>query len=503
MRRRRNLGRATALAVLVGLVGAAIATPVGAQEPPGSEEPATGPAWGPCPADVVAPQVVLQCAPVPVPLDYSDPDGEQIQIMVSRLASPKPEKRRGVLMLNQGGPGGSGLAFANDLVKRGLPAGVQESYDIIGFDTRGVGHSAPVSCGFTTDQDYLGNIPPYAADEAAVLEQAEIAKEVARRCTAHDENGHLRHVSTANVARDMDRIRAALGEEKASFLGFSYGSALGAAYASLFPDRADRVVLDSNVGDTHLDQDGIRRYALGAEQTFPDFARWAAARHETYGLGATPEEVRATYFTLAERLGREASGGVDGRVFRLATFVGLYGPTLYGRTAATWQSLLTGDTTPPPAPAPAPAPGPSPSPSDNAFSAFIATTCNDVEWPRDVASYQRAVAEDRKRFPVFGAASANVLPCAFWPHEPIEPPVEVLDKGPANVLLVQNRHDPVTPLRGAELLDEKFGDRSRLLVENGSGHGVYVGTGDSPCALNTTTTFLVGGQLPQEDVFCD
>ena len=115
------------------------------------------------------------------------------------------------------------------------------------------------------------------------------------------------------MARDLDRIRAALGEEKASFLGYSYGSALGAAYASMFPERSDRVVLDSNIGDTHLDQDGMRRYALGMEETFPDFAKWAAARHETYGLGRTPEEVRRTYFTLAERLDEKPVNGIDGR----------------------------------------------------------------------------------------------------------------------------------------------------------------------------------------------
>ena len=135
-----------------------------------------GPAWGACPADVVTKVAVLQCATVPVPLDYREPEGEQIEIMVSRLASTNPGKRRGVLMLNPGGPGGSGLSFADDLAWFGLPASVLDSYDLIGMDTRGIGHSAPVSCGFTAGQDYVGNIPPYAVDEAAVAEQAKIAQ---------------------------------------------------------------------------------------------------------------------------------------------------------------------------------------------------------------------------------------------------------------------------------------------------------------------------------------
>jgi pimeloyl-ACP methyl ester carboxylesterase len=486
MRRRRDVGRSVALAVVIGLAGAVVTTPAVA---------ATGLAWGACPEDVVTKVAVLQCATVPVPLDYSEPDGEQIEIMVSRLASGNPDKRRGVLMLNPGGPGGSGLSFADDLAWFGMPASVLDSYDVIGMDTRGIGHSAPVSCGFTAEQGYTGNIPPYAADEAAVAEQAKSAKAVAEQCAANDENGRLRHVSTANMARDLDRIRAALGEEKTSFLGYSYGSALGAAYASMFPERSDRIVLDSNIGDTHLDQDGIRRYAMGAEETFPDFASWAAARHETYGLGRTPEEVRKTYFTLAERLDEKPVDGIDGRVFRLVTFAGLFGKTKYGLTAQAWQSVLDGDG------AGAAQLAAAPSPMDNAWSVFLAVTCNDVDWPSDVRTYQRAVAEDRERYPLYGAASANILPCAFWPHEPAEPPVPVVDEGPANVLVVQNRRDPVTPHRGGELIHEKFGDRSRLVSVDGSGHGVYV-TGDNACALNTTTSFLVDGKLPKHDKTC-
>ncbi|NWJ74316.1 alpha/beta fold hydrolase [Pseudonocardia sp. ICBG1122] len=489
----RHLVRAAAVAALVALTGLLVTVPASAQEP---APPPGAPAWGPCPPDVVATAVVLQCAPIPVPLDYSDPGGEQIEIMISRASSPNPDKRRGVLLLNQGGPGGSGLAFADGLVSRGLPGSVVDSYDIIGFDTRGVGHSAPVHCGITADLGYQGNIQPYAVDDAAVDATAEVARAVARRCADNDTNGHLRHVSTPNVARDMDRIRIALGEEKISYFGVSYGTALGATYASLFPEQTDRIVLDSNVGDTHLDQDGLRRFALGAEQTFPGFARWAAERHDAYGLGSTPQQVRQTYDDLAARLGTNPVDGIDGALFRQVTFGGLYGPTLYGRTAATWQLLLSGQSTPTPTP---PA---EPVPLDNAFSSFIATTCNDVAWPRDVQTYKQAVAEDRERFPIFGAASANISPCAFWAHEPVEPPVQISTDGPANVLIVQNRFDPVTPLRGAEVLDEKFGDRSRLLIENSSGHGVYAGTGRSPCMLGATTAFLIGGPLPDGDLTC-
>ncbi|MFC3996127.1 alpha/beta hydrolase [Nocardiopsis sediminis] len=524
MERRRRTAR-TALAAMV-LVWPLVAVPSAAADQGG--EPAAGDRggeaagqveWGACPEDVAAEAPELECGTVPVPVDYSDPEGTEIEIMVSRLASPDPDKRRGVLLLNPGGPGGSGLSMPADLVSLGMPADAVNSYDLIGMDTRGVGHSSPVNCGFTTD--YRGNIPPYAVDDAAVAEHAAVAEAAADQCADNDDDGLLRHVSTANMARDLDRIRAALGEEKISYFGLSYGTALGAAYASMFPERSDRIVLDSNIGDTHLDHEGMRRYGLGAEETFPDFARWAAERHDEYGLGASPQEVRATYFELAERLDENpvdtGDGPIDGALFRLATFVGLYSELSYPQTAEIWQLALASDgaavgelldAAPPagvPAPAAAagaaPAPRAEPSPFDNTWSVFLAVTCNDVEWPEDVDTYRRSVAEDRERYPVYGPAGANIMPCAFWSQGPAEPPVEITDDGPSNVLIMQNLRDPVTPHLGGQMLREKFGQRSRLVSVDGSGHGAYV-YGDNPCAQEVATAFLVEGDLPAQDTSC-
>ncbi|MET7371088.1 alpha/beta hydrolase [Micromonospora arida] len=495
MLRRRRI----ALTGMLGMVGALVAVIPAAAGESTAGKPMAGLAWAACPEDVVVPptvQLPLQCAKVPVPLDYGDPDGAQIEIMVSRIASTNPEKRRGVLMLNPGGPGGTGLDQPAFLVSKGLPTGVTDAYDLIGMDTRGVGHSAPVSCGFTADDAYWANIPPYAPDDAAVTRQAEIAKDVAERCAANDADGRLKHLSTANMARDLDRIRAALGEEKGNFYGASYGSALGAAYTSMFPATTDRVVLDSIVGDTHLDQAGLRRFALGMEQTFPDFAKWAAARHESYGLGRTPQQVRRTYLTLAERLDKTPSpDGLTGALFRQITFGFLYNEIQYPSLAQIWQTYLK------PGEAPRAKAATAPNPQDNALTVFLAVTCNDVEWPEDVDTYRRAVAQDRKRYPLFGAASANITPCAFWKHPPTEPPVAINDKGPRNVLILQNRHDPVTPLAGGKLLREKFDKRSRLVTVDESGHGVYV-LGGNGCALNVTTSYLVDGKMPAGDRTC-
>ncbi|MEU3147501.1 MULTISPECIES: alpha/beta hydrolase [unclassified Streptomyces] len=500
MKRQLSVGQSLALLAVLGLGGSLAPVPAAAEEP---ETPQTE--RGRCPDDVVAEAAPteLRCATVTVPLDYADPQGEQIDLTVSRLAATDPDKRRGVLMLNPGGPGGSGLALSALLVAQGLPSSVTDRYDLIGMDTRGIGHSTPVSCGFTTDNPYYTNIPPYAVDDAAVTAQAKAAEQAAEQCADNDRDGRLRHLTTANTARDLDRIRAALGEEKTSYLGYSYGTALGAAYASMFPERADRIVLDSNIGDTHLDRDGMRRYALGMEQTLPAFAQWAARRHDSYGLGRTPEQVRASYLTIAGTLDRAPVAGIDGSLFRLLTFGHLFKQSQYPKLAQTWQAMREGDE--------AAALDLSAAqeetadgellPTDNALAVFLSVTCNDVEWPENVNTYRRGVAEDRERYPLYGAATANITPCAFWPYAPAEPPVEVEAEGPRNVLLLQNLRDAPTPHRGGKMLREKFGDRARLVSVDDSGHGVYV-LGRNSCALNAATRHLVEGGMPAKDTFC-
>ncbi|MFC7025057.1 alpha/beta hydrolase [Promicromonospora thailandica] len=472
--------------------------------------------WGTCPVDVVedAFPYVLDCATVQVPMDYAEPGGEQIDLMISRMASTDPEKRRGILLLNPGGPSGSGLALPTVLASRGLPKSVRDAYDIIGMDTRGIGHSTAAHCGFTAETPHFGNLPPYAVDDASVEAQAEVVRGIAEQCAASSDAELLQHLNTPNTARDLDQIRAALGEEKASYLGYSYGSGLGATYDAMFPDRADRVVLDSNIGATHLNQDVLRLWGPGMEETFPDFARWAAKRHGSYGLGRTPAQVRATYFELAERLDEQPMVGVDGVIFRMANFGYLYSPAQYPKIAEIWESVmaddgagvvkqLAADAPAGPlvgAPADPAANAEEPWEPDNALTVFLSVSCNDAEWPTDVQHYKETAAEDRAKYPMFGAAGANITPCAYWPYEPVEQ-AEISREGKRNILIVQNERDPATPLRGGQLARERFGDRSRLVTVDQSGHGAYV-LHDNPCALETTTTFLVDGTLPKRDVAC-
>ncbi|WP_103353727.1 alpha/beta hydrolase [Amycolatopsis sp. CA-128772] len=447
-------------------------------------------AWGPCPADVAKPG--LQCSTLEVPLDYRHPDGRKITVALSRLASANPAQRRGVLLVNQGGPGLNGLDFPVALVDAGLPQRVRDTYDVIGFDPRGVGHSTPVTCDMTPKQTAESVSPPFPYRAADVTKAAEAAKTVARQCLTSKTASMLPFVTTANTARDMDGIRTALGEPKLSYYGDSYGTYLGAVYTSLYPGRSDRIVLDSNLRPEGYDVEALRSQALGFETRFPDFAKLAAANPAQYSLGATPAAVRAKYFELAERLDRAPAQGYDGTTFRTITAGFLRADAALPALAKLWHELDVNEPAFPPAGAGAD--------SDNFAASYLAVVCGDSRWPEAVGTYQRNVAVDRVRYPMYGPYAANIRPCAFWPA-PAEPRVRITDDGPANVLMLQNLRDPATPMPGALRLRAAFGDRARLVTADQGGHVAYL-NGANECGNNAVSDYLTTGKRPPHDAFC-
>ncbi|ALU95545.1 hydrolase [Streptomyces globisporus C-1027] len=455
-----------------------------------SDAAATAPApltWGPCPG--TNPPKQLQCGTLKVPLDYRDPEGGQIEIAVSRLPSRNPAQRRGALLTNPGGPGGSGLGYPLGL-GAGLPQQVLDTYDLIGMDPRGVGRSTPVTCDLTPAQLKRGAYPAYAHGPADVAREARYARGIAEQCAASDSAWMLPHTTTANTARDMDRIRAAIGEPKISYLGASYGTQLGATYAQLFPERGDRIVLDSVLGPRGYDVTAFRLLARGMEDRFPDFAAYASA-HPEYGLGTTPAEVESTYAALARRLDAEPQGNITGTLFRGLTLELLYSDTQLPELAKMWQTLKAGK----------PYPFEPTPDQENSAASRLHVLCADSRWPLHQLAYQRNVAVDRARYPQLGASTANITPCAFWPSEHREPPVRIGDRGPSNILLVQNERDPGTPLAGALKLRQALGQRARMVTADQGGHGVYP-FGTNTCANEATTTFLTTGKRPAADLRC-
>jgi pimeloyl-ACP methyl ester carboxylesterase len=487
---RRILPAALAAAAVVASVAAVAAAAVPAAEP--AAEPQAPVVWGACPSGT---DPALQCSTLPVPLDYRHPDGRKIDLAISRLPSKNPAKRRGALLTDPGGPGLPGQLAVPLL---GLPQPVRDSYDVIGFDPRGIGRSAPLTCDLTSEQNAIAANPPYPYDAADVAKQAEASKTIARQCTTSETSGVLPFVTTANTARDMDRIRAALGEGKISYFGESYGTYLGAVYTTLFPDRSDRIVLDSSLPPEGYDIGALRSQGAGFQARFPDFAKLAAADPRQYELGSTPSAVTTKYFQLAERLDRTPAQGYDGSTFRQITAAYLRANSTLGLLATLWHDLDTGRPLPPEL-AQGSTGGAGFSDRGGFTVGYLSVICNDSQWPTSVRDYQRDVAADRARYPMYGPIAADIRPCAFWPS-PVEPKVRITASGPSDVLMVQNLRDPATPLSGALRTRAAFGGRARMVTIDQGGHVVY-GAGNQ-CGNDAVTGYLVSGQRPARDTFC-
>ncbi|MGW1512346.1 alpha/beta hydrolase [Streptomyces sp. NPDC002394] len=458
---------------------------------------ATGLVWGDC-DPAVKPLPGQQCATLSVPLDYADPEGERIGLAVARLRSARPEARRGTLMVIPGGPGSSGV---QRLGQKGaaLAKETEGAYDLVAFDPRGVGGSAKARCGFDEDDRRLVTLRSWPAADGGIGENVARSRRMAEAC-ARNGGAMVRGLTTANQVRDLDRLRQALSERKLSAWAVSYGTYVAAVYAQEFPERTDRWVLDSSADPDpkRVAQGWLAGMARGAEDRFPDFAAWAARDGR---IAERAEDVRPLFLDLAARLDREprttTTPGVPltGTVLRQALQQALYSDASFPAFARLMSQALD------PAEVPVLPPelaGPMP---DEAATVSVGVICNDVDWPRSVPAYERAVAADRARHPLTAGMPANITPCAFWKGGAVEKPTRITDRGPSNVLMIQNLRDPSTPHSAGLRMREAFGDRARLVSVDRGGHAVYLGNGNA-CGDRAVTRFLTEGVRPAEDVLC-
>ncbi|MFJ7340195.1 alpha/beta hydrolase [Streptomyces sp. NPDC101110] len=489
--------RITKHAALVATAGAVLgfAGPGGASATaPGSLD------WGTCTGPGLDPR--QQCATLDVPMDYSDPGGPKIRIAVSRIPSEKPSARRGALLLIPGGPGGDSLGDPSGKGQK-LPRKVREAYDLIGFAPRGLAPSTAVDCALDPADISMTRRLPWPAPDGSVGENMATARRTAEAC-ARDGGELIRHISTANEARDLDRVRAALGEERISAWGVSYGTYVGVVYSQLFPHRTDRIVLDSNNDPDHtrVTRGWLAAFEVGVEDNFPEFAKWAARPGNPYRVARTPAEVRSGFLRLAARLDREPlpwpgadPSRLDGNALRQIMLSSLYDPDDYPTLARAIRAAREGDVPPVPEAPPEPV-------LQNIAAVGVGTVCNDVDWPDSAAAYQKDVHESRAAYPLTAGMPRGPMVCAAWPYAPREPAVRITDRGPSNILLVQNERDVATPLAGARKLRRALGDRAVMVTVNSTGHDAYLDNGNA-CGDRTVSRFLATGTRPAADLYCD
>ncbi|MDR3032259.1 MAG: alpha/beta hydrolase, partial [Kitasatospora sp.] len=391
----------------------------------------------------------MQCTRLRVPLDYQRPGGRKITLALSRIpATAPPGQRQGVLLVNPGGPGASGLGLAA-VVAKGLDPAVAADYDIVGFDPRGVGSSTPA---LHCDPGFFSRVQPDYIPASRAAEQVweNRAKAYAADCEKHF-GWMLPHMTTEDAARDMDSIRAALGQQKISYFAYSYGTYIGQVYATLFPDRVRRMVLDSTVDPAgvwytdNLDQDFAFQGRMNA------FFAWLARYQRVYQLGSTAAQTRQAWYRVRTRLGTHPIDGPSGPLigpdeyddtFLQGGYDNTLWPTLAAALAAYYhtgsvqgivsQFNLYG------------------AQSENEFAVYNAVECSDVNWPRSWAKWNSDTRRVYRSAPFeawdntwFNAA------CAFWPVRGPAHPLRITGAGLPGILMLQGTLDAATPYSGA------------------------------------------------------
>ncbi|MGB6058244.1 MAG: alpha/beta hydrolase [Microthrixaceae bacterium] len=457
--------------------------------------------WTRC-QDKAASAVGLQCSTLQVPLDPAKPDGEKIELALARQTSKGSAKDRiGSVVLNPGGPGGSGIDFLASAAPA-FPADLTKHFDLVSFDPRGVAESSPVRCldDKTKAEQLKGDLSPDDPEEMkrALADQKEFLEGCKKRS-----GDLLTHMSTADVAADLDQIREAVGDKKLTYVGFSYGTAIGAVYATLFPQNTRALVLDGSVSPVSDPVEEAESQAEGFEHTLKNFVS-ACNADKKCAIGPDAAKVIAqTRAALDKKPVKvtDQSGtrelGVD--LFDLGLASALYDTSLWGTVASSIASiddggaellLSLGDRQT----------GRQPDGSfDNSSDAQSMVSCADE---RQRPSLEQAEADARRIkavAPTFGDILAwSTLGCLGWP-EASNPVPKVTGAGSAPILVVGTLGDPATPYSWAQQMTSAL-ESAQLLTYEGDGHTAFLRAGD--CINNAVVDYLVDLKLPEADKSC-
>ena len=449
----------------------------------------------------------FECATMKAPLDYAHPGAGDVRLAVSRKKATGPGKRLGSLLVNPGGPGGSAVGYLQTYAGIGYPAQVRARYDMVAVDPRGVAHSEPVECLDGRRMDAYTQTDTTPDDQRETSGLVDAYKGFAEACGAHAPR-LLRHVSTVEAARDMDILRAALGDDRLTYVGASYGTFLGATYAGLFPERVGRLVLDGALDPSlparrlNLDQ------TAGFETAFRSFAE-DCVRQPDCPLGSKAAEVGPNLKAFFRRLDAHPvpTGDADGR--RLGEALATTGVIAAMYDESAWPELREALTSAMKENDGAGLLALSDSYYErdadgsyaNLMSANAAVNCLDL--PAAFTSpeqVRKALPSFRKASPVFGDVLAWAsLNCAYWPVKPTGEPHRIRARGAAPIVVVGTTRDPATPYRWARSLARQLSS-ARLLTYVGDGHTAY-GRG-STCIDSAIDTYLLRGTPPAKNKRC-
>ncbi|MET8697751.1 alpha/beta hydrolase [Kitasatospora sp. NPDC004723] len=498
-------------------------TPTPTVKPTGADDPALKPfygqqiTWAACPADPAAEKAqvdlsAMLCGKLHVPLDYTDPAADALDLALIKLPAAKPDQRIGSLMVNPGGPGGSGI----DMVKWGAKdydGTLHNRFDVIGFDPRGTGESSPVVCYDDKKRDADNESDQPLDPVARKAEHVKNATEHAAVCQAKS-GKLLPFVGTRNTARDLDVLRAVVGDRKLNYLGVSYGTYLGALYAEEFPKNVGRLVLDGAVDPAQDRLDHGIDQTIAFEKAYQRFAADCAQNFAAEcPLGKDPAKAAKKGADFLDGLRDHPMTTKDGR--KLGSDLAWTGvmSRLYGDEKTSWTSLRNGlawamlgkkgdyllafadsyngrDE------------NGHYNPMEEAMSAI---SCADASRPAPTPERaQQAVAKLRAEAPLLSKGVAvedySEASCAYWPFQTTEKPHTVRAEGAAPILVVGTTGDPATPYASAEALAAGFANAT-LLTRVGEGHGAF-GKGNS-CIDAALAAYLTEGTLPAAGTKCE
>ncbi|MEV5430658.1 alpha/beta hydrolase [Streptomyces sp. NPDC052701] len=452
----------------------------------------------------------FQCATLKAPLDYARPSAGEVRLAVARKRATGPGERLGSLLVNPGGPGGSAVDYLQSYAGLGYPAEVRARYDMVGLDPRGVARSEPVECLDGREMDAYTQTDTTPDDRRETDGLVDAHRTFAEGCGA-DAPELLRHVSTVEAARDMDILRAVLGDEKLHYVGASYGTFLGATYAGLFPDRVGRLVLDGAMDPSLPARRLNLEQTAGFETAFRSFAKDCVRRSgcPLGGPGTGPEQAGKNLKAFFTRLDARPLPTGDAAGRRLTESLATIGAIAAMYDESSWPQLREALSA-----AAKEDDGASllalsdsyyeRSPDgrySNLMSANAAVNCLDLPPAFDTPDeVRRALPSFRKASPVFGEGLAWAsLNCAYWPVRATGEPHRIKAAGAAPIVVVGTTRDPATPYRWAQALARQLSS-ARLLTYEGDGHTAY-GRG-SRCIDSAINAYLLRGTPPADGKRC-